>query len=606
MSRASGTVPRPIRSLYATALIATAISLGATTADALPFRVNDDVRGMWNSRLVMGAAFRATDPDRQLTGYNNAGEYAGAKGAISAGDDGNLNYRKGDVISAPVVYTTDLELRYRNRFGVYGKARAWYDFAGEKNHVPHGTIANGYIPDQRLDDSDYFDYNQFSSYELMERYVYANWNIGPSMLTARLGHQSINWGESLLHTGINAFNPLNFSALGRPGIRQDSALVPVNRIYSNLITRNGVSIEGFYALGWEESRLPPCGTLGQSVDAIADPGCDAATAAAALSDRQQFDYAAPEENPFLTPRVSRQKPGSGDQYGVSTRYFVEALDTEFGLYYINFHATTPVLDVSLCDNGQEGCTPLDGLTLPLDYREDVQAFALSAATGVRNLAISAELSHFRDLPVQRNFPELIEGATKNLGIYADRMKAAGNGSLFSGAFDANRTQLLLGGQLDLSSAVGLADASLAAEVSGQWVSNLPDNEEERIGRNGNWGAAAFDGDCPTLTRATEGGCRTDGFATDISWGYRIFSAISLPRPARGVDLKALLAWNHDVGGYAVDGSLVEGRRLLNLRLQIFFQRRWFIELGRTWINANTNYDPARDKGAYTIAVGTQF
>jgi hypothetical protein len=186
------------------------------------------------------------------------------------------------------------------------------------------------------------------------------------------------------------------------------------------------------------------------------------------------------------------------------------------------------------------------------------------------------------------------------------MAAAGNGSLFSGALDANRTQLLLGGQLDLSSAVGLADASLAAEVSGQWVSNLPDDEEERIGRNGNWGAAAVDGDCPTLTRGTEGGCRTDGFATDISWGYRLFSTISLPRPARGVDLKALLAWNHDVGGYAVDGTLVEGRRLLNLRLQMIFQRRWFIELGRTWISANTNYDPARDKDAYSITLGTQF
>lgn len=606
MSRVSSLIRRQNPSGCATLLLATASILGSATADALPFRVNDDVRGMWNNRLVMGAAFRAKDPDRQLTGYNNAGEYAGAKGAVSVGDDGNLNYRKGDVISAPVVYTSDLELRYRNRFGVYGKARAWYDFAGEKNHVPHGSIVNGYIPDQKLDDSDYYDYNQFSSYELLERYVYANWDFGHSMLTARLGHQSINWGESLLHTGINAFNPLNFSALGRPGVRQDSALVPVNRIYTNLITRNGVSIEGFYALGWEESRLPPCGTLGQPVDVIADPGCDAATAAANLSDQQQFDYAAPAENPFLAPRISQQKPGSGHQYGLSTRYFVEALDTEFGLYYINFHSTTPVIDITLCDHGQEGCSPLDGLALPLDYREDVQAFGLSAATGVRNLALSAELSHFRDLPVQRNFPELIEGATKNLGIYAGRMAAAGNGSLFNGAFDANRTQLLLGGQLDLSSAVGLADASLAAEISGQWVSNLPDNEQERIGRNGNWGAAAFDGVCSTLTRGTEGGCRTDGFATDISWGYRLFSVISLPRPARGLDLKALLAWNHDVGGYAVDGSLVEGRRLLNLRLQMIFQRRWFLELGRTWINATTDYDPARDKDAYTITLGTQF
>jgi hypothetical protein len=572
----------------------------------MPFQINDDIRGTWNNRLVAGAAIRAKEPDRQLVGFNNAAEYPGGKGATSVGDDGNLNYREGDLISTPLVYTTDIELRYRNRFGIYGKARAWYDYTGESNHVPHGSIANGYIPDQKLDDSNYYDYNEVSSYELLDRYVYGNLDIGASRLTGRVGHQSINWGESLLHTGINAFNPINFSALGRPGVRQDDALVPVNRVYTNLITRNGISIEGFYALGWQESRLPPCGALGQPVDAIADPGCNAGTAATPLSDRQQYDYAPLAQNPLITPRVSQQQPGNGGQYGLSTRYFVEALDTEFGLYYVNFHATTPVLDLSLCDNGQEGCSSLDGLELSLNYHEDVEAFAISAATGVRSLAVSAELSHFRDLPAQRNFPELIEGATKNRGIYADRMAAAGNGQLFDGGWKAKRSQLLLGGQLDLSSAVGLADASLAAEASGQWVSNLPDSKEERIGRNGNWGAAAVNGVCPSLTRQTEGGCNTDGFATEYSWGYRLFAAITLPRPARGVDLYTLLAWNHDVDGYSVDGSQVEGRRLINLRLQMIFQRAWFIELGRTWINSNTDYDPARDKDTYTIAAGVAF
>jgi hypothetical protein len=37
-----------------------------------------------------------------------------------------------------------------------------------------------------------------------------------------------------------------------------------------------------------------------------------------------------------------------------------------------------------------------------------------------------------------------------------------------------------------------------------------------------------------------------------------------------------------------------------------FQRAWFIELGRTWINSNTDYDPARDKDTYTIAAGVAF
>jgi hypothetical protein len=86
----------------------------------------------------------------------------------------------------------------------------------------------------------------------------------------------------------------------------------------------------------------------------------------------------------------------------------------------------------------------------------------------------------------------------------------------------------------------------------------------------------------------------------------VFTDITLPRPARGVELHTQLAWNHDVDGYAGDGSLVEGRRLINLRLQVVFQRSWFIEVGRTWINSNTDYDSARDKDTYTIAAGVAF
>jgi hypothetical protein len=593
--------------LYASLFAALTGCFYVSEAIALPFVVNEDLVGVWNNRIVVAAAYRAKDPDKQLVGFNNAPEYPGARAAVSSSDDGNLNYLKGDLISAPIIYATDLELRYRKRYGFYGKVRSWYDYAAEKREVPHGSVANNYVPDSKLDDSDYHKYNKFSGYRVADLYVYGNWDIGDSVITGRLGQQSINWGESLLHTGVNSFNPINFSALGRPGVRQDDALVPVNRIYTNLITRNGVSLEAFYALSWEESHISACGTLTGAADNITDPGCNVATTATPFTDRQQLNFAPLSENPLVVPRVTSRKPGSGGQYGFSSRYFVEALDTEFGLYYVNYHATIPVLDLTLCDNGWDGCSSQDGLTLPMRYQEDVKAFAISAATGVRNIALSAELSQFRDLPVQRNFPQLIEGATKNRGIYADRMAAAGTGTLFNGSWKADRTQLLLGGRLDLGSTIGLADASMAVEASGQWITNLPGTGQERIGRNGNWGdAVTADGVCRPLTQNTQGGCKVDGFATDFSWGYRMLSVFSLPRPARGVDLQTLVSWNHDVDGYAVDGSQVEGRRIVGLRLQALFQRTWFLEIGRTWVHSTTDYDIARDKDVYTIAAGLVF
>ena len=583
-------------------------ALLAPVAQALPFEINEDVTGVWNSVVVAAAAVRVKNPDKQLVGYNNANQYPGAKGAVSTLDDGNLNYQKGDLVSAPLQYTTDLELRYQRRYGVYGKARSWYDYAGENKDVHHGNVANRYQPDAKLDDGDYQEYNQFSGYEVLDMYAYGNWDIGDTLLTVRFGQQSINWGESLLYVGINGFNPLNFSALGRAGVRQDEALVSVNRLYGNLITRNGISIEAFYALDWESSHFPPCGSL-LGIDSILDPGCLQATAATGIPDQQQLSQPA-LNSVFVIPLPDSDKPRSSGQFGVSTRYFVEELDTEFGLYFANFHSTTPVIGKQLCTTKTvigtvEACTGLGGLRLPLQYQENVQAFAISAASGVQNLSLSAELSYFHDLPVQRNLPELSWGAINGKGIYAERMEAAGPGATFDGSIQVDRTQLLLGGVMDLTSHTGLADATLVGEVAGQWV-DLPSTNVERVGRNGNWGAAAnaLDG-CDSRTQYA-GGCATDGFATEFNWSYRLLATFSLPRPGFGLEFRPQFGWNHDVSGYSVDGFQVEGRQIFGASVRTIFQRAFFLDVGRTWVRSNTDYDPARDKDAYFIATGMAF
>lgn len=573
-------------------------------AQALPFVVNDDIVGVWNNSVVAAAAIRAGNADKQLVGSNNADQLPGARGAVSSLDDGNLNYQKGDLVSAPVVYTTDLELRYRDEYGVYGKMRSWYDYAGKNQEVAHGNVANNYQPNAKLDDSDYYDYNKFSGYELLDMYVYGNWNVGENRLTARLGKQSINWGESLLYVGINGFNPLNLSALGRAGVRLDDALVPVNRIYTNLITDNGVSLEAFYALDWEASRFPPCGSFVSS-DLLLDSSCLQSTAAFPATDYQQVN------NPLLNKLVvapvdNSGKPDGSGQYGLSSRYFVEPLDTEFGLYFVNYDATIPVASMQNCDGSPTFCTPASGFVVPLHYQEDMQLYGISAATGEGETAYSAELSYVKGLEVQRNVPEMLEGAlnSQNEGIYATRMQALAPGETLKG-FQVDRTTLLLGANMDVSRDIGLNEASLIIEASGQWV-NLPGTDEERIGRNSNWGSArAPDGTCDSRTEYA-GGCKVDGFATDFTWGYRALFTFSRPLPGWGLEFQPRFALTHDVEGHAVDGTQVEGRQVFGATLRTIFQRRFFLDVGRTWFKSNTDYDGLRDKDVYLIAAGLAF
>lgn len=580
--------------------------LQAIQVQALPFVVNDDIVGVWNNSLVVAAAFRARDADKQLVGFNNAPEYPGAHGAVSTGDDGNLNYQKGDLVSAPLVYTTDLELRYQDKYGVYGKMRSWYDYAGENKNVPHGHIPNNYQPNAKMDDSDFYDYNQFSGYELLDMYVYGNWDIGENRLSARVGKQSINWGESLLFIGINGFNPLNFSALGRAGLRQDDALVPVNRIYTNLITDNGISLEAFYALDWESSRFPPCGSF-VSTDLMLDSSCLLGTSALNYTDYEQLNTPA-LRNATVATLSNQNKPDGSGQYGLSSRYFVEPLDTEFGLYFVNYDATIPVATMRNCAPPVSGlpCLPPFGFYIPLEYQEDIKMYGISAATGEGETAFSAEINYVEGLEVQRNIPEMLAGALalQDKGIYAERMRELPPGAMLDGLL-VDRTQLLLGANMDISRDINMNEATLVVETAWQWA-DLPGTDEERIGRNSHWGAATGpNGVCEQVT-VNANGCKTDGFATEFSWGYRALFTFTQPLPGYGLEFQPRFAWSHDVEGYSVDATQVEGRQVFGATLRTIFQRRFFLDVGRTWFRADTDYDGIRDRDAYLIAAGLSF
>jgi hypothetical protein len=568
--------------------------IAAGSAHCVGFVINDDVRGAWNNTIAVGAAIRASNPDPQLVGFNNANQYPGAHGAVSSADDGNLNYRKNQVVSAPAVLVSDFEVRYRNDYGVFARARAWYDIQLENHGVPHGNTPNGYVPEARLDDSGFYNSDKFKGIELLDAYVYGNFKLGDAKLTARFGKQTINWGEAQLYgTGILSFNPYNFSALARPGSRLEDALVPVNRIYGNLITKDGLSVEAFYALAWTRSALPGCGTYASPSDPINEPSCNAFTLAAPPPDQTQL------ANHLFAPLATSADPSRSGQYGLAARYFVDPLKTEFGAYYVRYNSPNPVVGLI-----KQPASPPTFLNYTVQYPEGVQAFAVSAATGFRNVALTAELSEFLKLPVQRNAPSLIQGVgPSGTGPYHAAIAAAPLGEVVPGYFKANKTQLLLGGRVDVSAVTGLADATLIAETSMQWITNLPGVDQERIGRNANWGQAGFNGVCPADPRNY---CPTDGFATRFAWGYRLLAQFSLPRPATGLDLQPIVLWSQDLKGYSVDGSLVQGRWTAGLLFRAVYQQVFFAEVGRAWVRGGTDFDGLRDKGVYVVTAGMRF
>src|SRR5262249_38108598 len=142
------------------------------------------------------------------------------------------------------------------------------------------------------------------------------------------------------------------------------ALIPVGMAYANFGIAKGPSIEAFYQFQWEQTTLDGCGTYFSSVDVQVGPkaansGCPAGLVSAPDS--------AGYPGGLFVPLVDTVKPKNGGQYGASMRYFVDALDTEFGAYAMNIHSRTPVL------SGITGLVPFQAQA-PLVNGQNVKAF----------------------------------------------------------------------------------------------------------------------------------------------------------------------------------------------------------------------------------------
>lgn len=118
---------------------------------------------------------------------------AAIMGRVAGGgstDDGDLNFDRGDVTSTVIKVVGDMSLTYRN-YGALVRAKAWHDFTLNSKRVGHGHFDTGYVPG-RLGDSNFDRAARFSGVDLLDAFVYGDWDLGDStQLNLRLGNQVI-------------------------------------------------------------------------------------------------------------------------------------------------------------------------------------------------------------------------------------------------------------------------------------------------------------------------------------------------------------------------------------------------------------------------------
>ena len=590
--------------------------------------------GSFNSQISLGSSWRMSEIEPLLVTPGSAPGFG--TGSTGTADDGDLNYEDGDIYSLILKGVHDFELR-KGDFGLFLRGKYWYDQELENGKRPHGTSANLYTPNQTLDDSGFDDYAQASGIELLDAFLYGTFYLGENKmpLDLRIGRQVASWGEStFIQNGINSINPIDVSAFRRPGAEIKEGLLPVSMITIAAGLTDALSFEAFYQLEWEKTVIDGCGTFFSTAD-VAATGCGVVTLRGQLSD--QFNMA----NGLFVTRLSDIEPDDSGQFGVAFRYFAEKLaGSEFGVYYMNYHSRVPYLGGFTSSNvslgGPAGVpfipgNPLGGNPQYLaEFPEDIKLYGISVATNFAGFAVSGEVSHRPDFPVQINTSEILLAAVGEApwSTVFPRVIAVGPGNRAAGFDEMPVTQAQVTFIRFFDQVMGADRLSFAAEFGANWVGDLPEQSVQRYGRSPTYGIgyfapiplAALGVPIPDEFVTCEAGnaiisvdppntnarnCTTDGYVTDSSWGYRMRAGLAYNDVFAGVNLTPSLAWSHDVDGYSPNSNFNEGSKALTVSLGAEYLNRYTGSLAYTTFSGG-DYNTIEDRDFLSVSFSVSF
>ena len=656
-------------------VIATLMTLGAGNASAIEFEVGDGWKGNWNTTLSYGAAWRATGQNTGLfTQADGArvGKSGGTGGNQS--DSGNLNWNSGDITTSVFKFVTDVSIE-KNGWGGLLRVKGWTDSELQNGQQRFGNQGqrpyyNGTTPGGVLSDNGLEMMSRYTGVKIMDAYVFGTFDLGERPMQVKIGNQVVNWGESVFLQGINVTSPVDLPALRRgAGTEIKEFLIPVGMVFANLGLPGGASLEGFWQYDWQRTVIDSCGTYFAPTEGATNSrvgNCNITTNIGPVSSVNNATAA----NVLNTnvALVNGNEPDKMNQFGLAFRMPIEALDTEFGLYWQQLYSRTPVISprAGLAVPGPTlfvpnsnliaGVNPATGQPiqpyrgLPAssaqwDYPDakPMQIFAITAATTLGGWSVGSELSYTRDVPVQVNGNDLVVGFLAGVGPYGPTArKLAGrtpgtaatttpNGSQVSvgtsiPGYDLfDRTSFQFNGVKLFSDVLGAQNLTVIGEAGFQW-NNLPDNDgtNVRYGRGFIYGVGSYNNSvnalgmpaivantCSALSPSTfnpqVNGCQNDGYFTDFSWGTRIRAALTYNNVFdTGITATPSIFWARDWSGYSIDSQFVEGRNTWAFGVKFDYEKKFAVDLAYTYYDNSAKYDNFSDRDFISLGLSTTF
>lgn len=579
------------------AMAIAAIGMGiASPAHAFKFDMDNGISGSLDSTISFGVQRRMQSPNKSAIGNNNGGnvpttgdvgERVNGPGGGSASnpdfnytnlDDGNLNYKKGDIVSAVLKGTHELSLVDRGNWAALGRVTWSSDFAAvHTDRTPLDASASDAL---RRDVT------------LLDLWVSKNFQIGDNSAKIKLGNQVINWGEDIfIFGGINTIHAFDLRKAHVPGTQVKEILIPAPMASISTSLGGGFSTEAYYQFAWNSFKLDPAGSYWSTADFLGKGGKRGAFIPTSLGGSGDYDPTQGRTmnyvqlNNGLVP-VERQKPNSGGQYGINLRYKPSGSDTEYAAYYIRYHDKLPFVGFRV---KADGSNAFNGIVAVEQYGEDKDLFGLSANTKVGDWAFGGEISYRprESVAVDPTVPLVGSKSLQqfNLAAITNNYAQAGmaNGYTNEKKIQTHATAFTFLPP-ELTRALGAADGAFMVEVAAAYFPELKLN-----------------GEIPYLLNDYS-------MPDKFSWGYVAEVSLTYANVfGSGWTATPIVDFYHDVKGVSPNTiPFVEGRKALAVGVTFDYHNQWKFGLGYSAFFGGGNLNLMRDRDIASATMSYTF
>ncbi len=595
------------------------------------YRLNLDTTLSWGGR------YRVEERDTAIYSPFEGGTAWGVNG-----DDGNLNFDDGSIVSNTLKATIDLSFSStagQHEFGFFARGSGFYDFA-----LQDDCCVRTELTQEALDWAG-------SRTELLDAYAFWQFPLGKGSAEIRVGRQVLNWGEStFIQGGISVINPVDVSALRVPGSELREAYRPQGMAWASVDLSANLSLEGFYQYEWEPIVIDPPGTYFSTNDFVGPGGETVFLAFASFPDTgdSPIFMQPPVDYPFIgVPRGETQEAKDDNQFGLALRWFLPSLGgTEFGFYYINYHSRLPTINGVSGTMAGAGAAQAAGARAALvmyeimgvppglspeadaiaagaaqaagvstfaqtanwytAYAEDIKLYGLSwnAQLGGSGIAFQGEVSYKKDAPYQADDVELLFAALSPINpAFAAMNQVVPGGVGFEEQVEGFRrldsSQLQFTFTKIFSNTLGADQGVLLAEFGFNKVFDMPSKDELRFE-----GPGTYTSGNPYMSTSLPGAAHTgkdyelaEHFADPFSWGYRIVGRLTYNNAIGPWSLAPRFSWQQDVKGVTPGpgGSFIEGRKAFTFGISSDYQNAWQIDLSYTMYTGASRWNLINDR-----------